>query len=357
MSSSNGTGAPRSAPSPESFRPPSPAGSGTAGPAAGSASGTTAAGTGGGAPAARTRGENTPGLLFGVGAYMLWGLLPLYFMVLVPAGAVEIVAARIVFSLVFCAALLTVMRSWRTLRAAARNFRLVGTLGGAAVLIAVNWTTYAWAVLNEHAVEAALGYFINPLVSVLLGVIVLKEKLRPLQWVAMGVGFVAVLVLALAYGTVPWIALILAFSFGTYGLVKKGVGGRVDAISSLTIETAVLTPVAIAVLVWMSLNGTATILSNGPAHFWLLAASGIVTAVPLIFFGAAARRLPLSTVGMLQYLAPTLQFIIALAVFKEVMPPERWAGFGLVWLALVILTVDMMGGPRRNRLLRAAAAA
>ena len=355
MSSSNGTGAPRSAPSPESFRPPSPAASGTAGPAAGGASGPTAAG--GGAPAARTRGENTPGLLFGVGAYMLWGLLPLYFMVLVPAGAVEIVAARIVFSLVFCAALLTVMRSWRTLWAAARNFRLVGTLGGAAVLIAVNWTTYAWAVLNEHAVEAALGYFINPLVSVLLGVIVLKEKLRPLQWVAMGVGFVAVLVLALAYGTVPWIALILAFSFGTYGLVKKGVGGRVDAISSLTIETAVLTPVAIAVLVWMSLNGTATILSNGPAHFWLLAASGIVTAVPLIFFGAAARRLPLSTVGMLQYLAPTLQFIIALAVFKEVMPPERWAGFGLVWLALVILTVDMMGGPRRNRLLRAAAAA
>ena len=351
MSSSNGTGASRSAPSPESFRPPSP----TASAASGGISGPTAAGTGG-APATGARGENTPGLLFGVGAYLLWGLLPLYFMVLVPAGAIEIVAARIVFSLVFCAALLTVMRSWRTLAAAARNPRLVGTLGGAAVLIAVNWTTYAWAVLNEHAVEAALGYFINPLVSVLLGVIVLKEKLRPLQWVAMGVGFVAVLVLGLAYGTVPWIALILAFSFGTYGLVKKGVGGRVDAISSLTIETAVLTPVAIAVLVWMSVTGTATILSNGPAHFWLLAASGVLTAVPLIFFGAAARRLPLSTVGMLQYLAPTLQFIIALAVFKEVMPPERWAGFGLVWLALVILTVDMMGGPRRNRILRAAAA-
>ena len=351
MSSSNGTGAPRSAPSPESFRPPSPTAS-----AASGAGPTATTGAGGGPAAAGVRGENTPGLLFGVGAYMLWGLLPLYFMVLVPAGAIEIVAARIVFSLVFCAALLTVMRSWRTLAAAGRNLRLVGTLGGAAVLIAVNWTTYAWAVLNEHAVEAALGYFINPLVSVPLGVIVLKEKLRPLQWVAMGVGFVAVLVLGLAYGTVPWIALILAFSFGTYGLVKKGVGGRVDAISSLTIETAVLTPVAIAVLVWMSVNGTATILANGPAHFWLLAASGILTAVPLIFFGAAARRLPLSTVGMLQYLAPTLQFIIALAVFKEVMPPERWAGFGLVWLALVILTVDMMGGPRRNRILRAAAA-
>ena len=144
---------------------------------------------------------------------------------------------------------------------------------------------------------------------ILLGVVVLKEKLRPLQWVAMAVGFIAVLVLALAYGTVPWVALALAFSFGLYGLVKKGVGGKVDAVSSLTIETAALTPLAVGVLIWLSLSGSATILSNGPGHFWLLAASGVITAVPLIFFGAAARRLPLSTVGMLQYLAPTLQFI------------------------------------------------
>nr|WP_237687633.1 EamA family transporter RarD [Arthrobacter jiangjiafuii] len=296
-------------------------------------------------------------MLFGIGAYAIWGLLPLYFLVLVPAGPVEIVAARIVFSLVFCGVLLTVMKSWEATATAARDRRLVGTLALAAVLIAANWLTFSWAVLNGHAVEAALGYFINPLVSVLLGVIVLKEKLRPLQWVAMGVGFVAVLVLGLAYGTVPWVALILAFSFGLYGLVKKGVGGRVDAISSLTIETAVLTPVAVGVLVWLVLTGSATILSNGPAHFWLLAFSGIATAIPLIFFGAAARRLPLSTVGMLQYLAPTLQFVVALTIFNETMPPERWAGFGLVWLALVILTIDMMGGPRRNRILRAAAAA
>ncbi|MBP3042672.1 EamA family transporter RarD [Arthrobacter jiangjiafuii] len=308
-------------------------------------------------PAAPGPASNTPGILFGIGAYAIWGLLPLYFLVLVPAGPVEIVAARIVFSLVFCGVLLTVMKSWEATATAARDRRLVGTLALAAVLIAANWLTFSWAVLNGHAVEAALGYFINPLVSVLLGVIVLKEKLRPLQWVAMGVGFVAVLVLGLAYGTVPWVALILAFSFGLYGLVKKGVGGRVDAISSLTIETAVLTPVAVGVLVWLVLTGSATILSNGPAHFWLLAFSGIATAIPLIFFGAAARRLPLSTVGMLQYLAPTLQFVVALTIFNETMPPERWAGFGLVWLALVILTIDMMGGPRRNRILRAAAAA
>ncbi len=298
--------------------------------------------------------ENLPGILFGVGAYGLWGLLPLYFMVLKPAGAVEIVANRVVWSLVFCAILLTVMRAWKPMLAAGRNPRTVGTLAGAALLIAVNWLTYSWAVLNEHAVEAALGYFINPLVSVLLGVLVLKEKLRPLQWAAMGVGFIAVLVLALAYGTVPWVALALAFSFGFYGLVKKGIGSRVDAVSSLSIETAVLTPIAVAVMIWLSVTGTATLASNGAGHFWLLVASGVITAVPLIFFGAAARRLPLSTVGLLQYLAPTLQFILALTVFKEAMPPERWAGFGLVWLALVMLTVDMIGGPRRNRRLRAA---
>ena len=296
------------------------------------------------------------GLLFGIGAYGIWGVLPLYFLLLEPAGPVEIVAARVVFSLVFCAALLTVMRSWRRALTAARDRSVVLTLGAAALLIAVNWLVFAWAVLNSHAVEAALGYFINPLISVLLGVLVLKERLRPLQWAAMGVGFIAVLVLAFGYGTVPWVALALAFSFGLYGLVKKNVGSKVDAVSSLTIETAVLTPIAAAVLIVMAVTGTGTLLSEGPAHFWLLAASGVATAVPLVFFGAAARRLPLSTVGLLQYLAPILQFMLALLVFREAMPPERWAGFGLVWLALLMLSVDMMGSPRRARLRRAAAA-
>lgn len=296
------------------------------------------------------------GLLFGIGAYGIWGFLPLYFLLLEPAGALEIVAARIVFSLVFCALLLSVMRSWHKVLAAGRDLRLLGTLSLAAVLIAVNWLVFAWAVLNGHAVEAALGYFINPLVSVLLGVFLLKEKLRPLQWAAIAVSFIAVLVLALGYGNVPWVSLALAFSFGFYGLVKKGVGGKVDAVSSLSIETAVLVPVAAAVLVIMSLNGSGTLLTFGPAHFWLLAGSGIATAVPLIFFGAAAGRLPLTTIGMLQYLAPILQFTMALLVFNEAMPPERWAGFGLVWLALAILSIDMLGSQRRSRLRRAAMA-
>ena len=311
-----------------------------------------------GAPTTAAEGKlSGSGLLFGIGAYAIWGFLPLYFLLLEPAGPVEIVAARVIFSLVFCAFLLTVMRSWRRVVTAGKDLRLVGTLSLAAVLIAVNWLVFSWAVLNGHAVEAALGYFINPLVSVLLGVLLLKERLRPLQWGAIAVGFAAVLVLAFAYGNVPWVALTLAFSFGFYGLVKKGVGGKVDAVSSLSIETAVLTPIAAVVLLVMAANGSGTLFAFGPAHFWLLAASGIATAVPLIFFGAAASRLPLSIVGMLQYLAPVLQFIMALVVFKEVMPPERWAGFGLVWLALVILSVDLLGSGRRARIRRPVAGA
>ncbi|MFW0770457.1 EamA family transporter RarD [Arthrobacter koreensis] len=308
------------------------------------------------APAEPEEKASTSGLLFGIGAYGIWGVLPLYFLLLEPAGPVEIVAARVVFSLVFCAALLTVMRSWRKALTAMKDRRALITLTAAALLIAVNWLVFAWAVLNGHAVEAALGYFINPLISVLLGVLVLKERLRPLQWAAMAVGFIAVLVLAFGYGTVPWVALALAFSFGLYGLVKKNVGGRVDAVSSLTIETAVLTPIAAVVLGVLAVTGSGTLLAEGPAHFWLLAASGIATAVPLVFFGAAARRLPLSTVGLLQYLAPILQFTLALLVFNEAMPAERWAGFGLVWLALVLLSIDMLGSPRRARIRRAAAA-
>ena len=308
-------------------------------------------------PAGAEEKPNGSGLLFGIAAYGIWGVLPLYFLLLEPAGPVEIVAARVVFSLVFCVALLTVMRSWRLAITAVKDRRAVATLTAAALLIGVNWLVFAWAVLNGHAVEAALGYFINPLISVLLGVLVLKERLRPLQWTAMAVGFVAVLVLTFGYGTVPWVALALAFSFGLYGLVKKNIGGKVDAVSSLTIETAVLTPLAAVVLVVLAATGSGTLLTEGPAHFWLLAASGIATAVPLVFFGAAARRLPLSTVGLLQYLAPILQFSLALLVFKEAMPAERWAGFGLVWLALLLLSIDMLGSPRRARLRRAAAAA
>ncbi|MHA7261878.1 EamA family transporter RarD [Arthrobacter sp. TMN-37] len=294
------------------------------------------------------RSENSLGIFYGIGAYGLWGLLPLYFLILHPAGAVEIVANRVLWSLIFCVLLLTVTRAWRTVIAAVRAPRIVGILAVAGALIALNWLTYTYGVTTGHAIEAALGYFINPIVSVLLGVVVLREKLRRLQWVAIGLGFVAVIVLAVGYGSVPWIALILAFSFGLYGFVKKRVGSRVDAVSSLSIETALLTPVAAAVMIWLAATGAATLTTEGPAHFWIMAASGVITAVPLIFFGAAARRLPLTTIGLLQYLAPILQFLLALFVFGEEMPPERWVGFGLVWSGLVLLTVDMLWTVRRT---------
>ncbi|MCU1519263.1 MAG: hypothetical protein JWQ75_3984 [Pseudarthrobacter sp.] len=292
--------------------------------------------------------ETTAGILFGFGAYGLWGLLPLYFFALLPAGAVEIVANRVVWSLLFCVLLVTATRSWHALANAFRNRSVFGALAIASALIAVNWLTYTYGVTTGQAVEASLGYFINPLVSVLLGVIVLKEKLRPLQWAAVGIGFVAVGVLTVSYGKLPWLALTLAFSFGLYGFVKKRVGPKVDAVTSLSVETMVLAPVAAATMVFLALNGTATLASRGPGHFWLLVASGVITAVPLLFFGAAARRLPLTTIGLLQYLAPVLQFIVALVVFQETMTPDRWIGFGVVWLALLVLTVDMLRTAGKN---------
>ena len=306
---------------------------------------------------AQTPAASTPassGLLYGIGAYGLWGLLPLYFVTLAPAGPVEIVGGRVLFSLVVCFVLIAVTRAWRPLGAVFRNGRVFWALALAAVLIAVNWLTYTFGVLTGHTIEAALGYFINPLVSVLLGVLVLKERLRPLQWAAVGTGAVAVVVLTVAYGQVPWIALILAFSFGFYGLVKNRVGATVDAVTSLTVETVVLAPVALGVVVWLGVAGTLTLTGYGAGHFWLLAASGIITAVPLLFFGAAARRLPMTTIGLLQYIAPLLQFIMAVTVLGEHMALDRWIGFGIVWLALAVLTVDMLFAARGRRTLRLA---
>ncbi|MDE8667005.1 EamA family transporter RarD [Pseudarthrobacter sp. H3Y2-7] len=292
--------------------------------------------------------ETTAGILFGFGAYGLWGLLPLYFIALLPAGPVEIVANRVVWSLLFCALLITVTRSWPTLATAFRDRSVFGPLAIAGALIAVNWLTYTYGVTTGQAVEASLGYFINPLVSVLLGVIVLKEKLRPLQWAAVGIGFVAVAVLTVSYGKLPWIALTLAFSFGLYGFVKNRVGPKVDAVTSLSVETMVLAPLAGVTMVVLGATGTATLATQGPGHFWLLAASGVLTAVPLLFFGASARRLPLTTIGLLQYVAPMLQFVVALVIFQEAMTTDRWIGFGVVWLALLVLTVDMLRTAGKN---------
>ena len=289
------------------------------------------------------------GLAFAIGAYGLWGFLPLYFTTLAPAGPIEIVAWRVVLSLVFCAILLTVTRGWHALAVIARDRRTILIMGAAGALILVNWLVYVFAALSGHVVEAALGYFTNPIVTVLLGVLVLRERLRPMQWTALGLSAVAVLVLAVNYGQFPWIALALAFSFGLYGFIKKQVGARVDAISGLTIETAWLAPIAAVVLIVLSLNGELVLGTQPAVHTALLLSAGVITAVPLLLFAAAARRLKLTHIGLTQFFAPVLQFVIGVYYFHEQMPLTRWLGFALVWIALIILTVDLFRSSRAAR--------
>jgi chloramphenicol-sensitive protein RarD len=289
------------------------------------------------------------GLAFGLGAYGLWGVLPIFFLLLAPTGSVEVVAWRVLFSLVFCALLLTVTRGWGRFTTILRDRRTTLTLGLAGVLILINWLVFITAALSGHVVEASLGYFTNPIVTVLLGVFFLREKLRPLQWTAIGISALAVIVIATNYGQFPWIALALAFSFGLYGLVKKRVGGTVDAISGLAIETLWLAPIATGMVVFVGVTAGLTIGTISPAHTLLLITTGVVTAVPLLFFASAARRLPLVYLGLTQYLAPILQFLFGVFVLNEEMPPARWAGFAIVWVALIVLTIDMLSSNRATR--------
>jgi chloramphenicol-sensitive protein RarD len=289
------------------------------------------------------------GLTFAIAAYFLWGFLPVVFVLLAPSGAVEIVAWRVVLSLVFCVLLLTVTRGWTRFRAIMADRSAVLTLALAAVFILINWSVFIYSTLSGHIVEAALGYFTNPIVTVLLGVLFLRETLRPAQWAAIGVSAIAVIVLAVGYGSFPWIALSLAFSFALYGLVKKRVGGRVDSIGGLTMETAVLAPVAAAALVVVGMTTGLTLGTESPLHTGLMLSVGAVTAVPLLLFAAAARRIPLVYLGLVQFLAPIMQLITGAVILHEPMPPERWIGFGVVWFALAILMGDAIVHSRRNR--------
>jgi chloramphenicol-sensitive protein RarD len=287
-------------------------------------------------------------MAYGVGAYLLWGLLPLYWPLLEPAGAVEILAHRIAWSLVVVVGVLVVRSRWGFLRPLLADRRAVLGLTVAALLIGANWLVYIWAVNAQHVVETSLGYFINPIVSVLMGVTLLGERLRSLQWVAVGIGVVAVGVLTAAYGRLPWIALTLALTFAIYGLVKKQVGGRVAAAESLAFETVVLILPTVAVIGWLEVSGRAEFGHAGAGNALLLAAAGPITVVPLLFFAGAARRIPLSALGLLQYLAPVMQFAIGVAIRQEAMPASRWVGFGLVWSALVLLGVEGLAVRRRR---------
>lgn len=299
--------------------------------------------------AAATRRRTAVGALYAFFAYLLWGVFPLYFLALAPSGPWEIVSWRILLSLVFCVIALTIVRGWGSLVAIVRRPRLLGWTAVAGVLIFVNWTVYLVATLTGHVVETSLGYFINPIVTVVLAVVVLHERLRAAQWVAVGIAVAAVLVIVIGYGAFPWIALILAVSFGFYGLVKKQIGPSVDALSGLTLESAWLSPVAAVMLVWVGMTTGITIGTEGVWHGILLGLAGVATATPLLFFAAGARRAPLSVMGLMQFIAPILQFAIGVWVLNEPMTVERWIGFGLIWVALVVLTVDQLVSARRSR--------
>lgn len=286
------------------------------------------------------------GTIYGASAYLLWGLFPLYWPLLRPATALEILAHRVLWSLLVVVVLLLVTKRSAQVVAALRDRRRAAQLALAAVVIAVNWGTYIYGVSSGRVVETSLGYFVNPIVTVLLGVLVLGERLRPVQWTAMGAAFVAVVVLTVENGSPPWIALILAFSFGTYGLLKKTAG--VGAVEALAIETGVLLPVAAAYVVVLGVTGVSTFGSQGPGHAVLLAAAGLVTAVPLLLFGASVSRVPLSTLGVLQYLAPTMQFLLGVTLFDEPLPLGKLVGFVLVWIGVALFTTDLIRHHRRQ---------
>ncbi|MGI8870151.1 MAG: EamA family transporter RarD [Mycobacteriales bacterium] len=282
--------------------------------------------------------ESRRGLLLGTAAYVLWGLFPVYWPLVKPAGAVEILAHRVIWSLVAIAVIGVLTRNSRRVRDLVADRRRGALLAVAACVVAVNWGVYIYGVNHHHVVETSLGYFINPLVTVLLGVFVLHESLRRAQWMAVGIGAVAVAVLAVEYGRLPWIALALAFSFGTYGLIKKHVNA--GAPESLTVETGVLVVPAAVYLAILGGQGHSTFGHHGAGQALFLAGSGLVTAGPLLCFAGAATRLPLTTLGLLQYLAPVLQFAFGVLFFHEPMPIGRLIGFMLVWIALIVLTVD-----------------
>jgi chloramphenicol-sensitive protein RarD len=285
------------------------------------------------------------GVIYAAGAYLIWGLLPLYWKALddVPAG--QILAHRIVWSLAFVGLALTLRRNWGWLRGALRRPRVLLTFAFSGSLLAVNWFIYIWGVNAGFIVETSLGYFINPLVNVLLGYLILKERLRPAQWLALAVALAGVLYLMVSYGAFPWIALTLAFSFGTYGLIRKT--AALNSAEGLFLETAVLFLPALGFLVLQEMRGVGALAHSDASTNLLLIGAGAVTSVPLILFAAGARRITLTTLGLLQYIAPTLQFLIGVLVFHEEFGAARVVGFGLIWLALILYSAESLVHRRR----------
>ncbi len=300
--------------------------------------------------AVRERSVHSTGVLLGVTGYFLWGMFPLYFVLLETVAPIEVVAHRVVWSLIVVILVLLIGKQWRAFTGAF-NRRNVMILGTAALFLSINWLVYVYAVDSNQVVQASLGYFMNPLISVAMGVILLKESLRKTQWVAVGIALVAVVILTIASGSVPWIALSLGFSFGLYGLLKKY--ANLPSLQSLGIETVVLLPLALIIFGVFAAQGTESFVLDGPSITFLLIMLGPITAIPLLAFGGASTRIPLSTLGVLQYITPVLQFLLGVFIFQEAMSTGSWIGFTLVWISLVIFTVDMYRNSRtRNHQLK-----
>ena len=293
----------------------------------------------------KQRSRATTGILFGVSAYLIWGSFPLIITASAFANPLETVVWRVVFGFLFAALLVSITKAWRPIIELAKSPKKLGWIAVAALFIFINWETYVIAVVTGNTIESSLGYFINPLITILFAVLILKEKLRPMQWVALGIGFIAVVVLTLDYGRPPWFAFILAFSFAVYSLAKNKVGNKIPALQSFTLESAIVMPIALIQLAVVASMGP-IMLFTGVFEASVLIGFGILTAIPLILFGAAASRIPLASIGFIQYLTPTLQFLTAYFILQEPMPAARWIGFGLVWFSLAVLTFDALKARR-----------
>ncbi len=290
------------------------------------------------------------GMWLAIGAYATWGFFPLYFHALQGVPPLEILSHRVVWALLFLVAVLTWRQQWGWLGLALRQKKVVLTFAAAGTLLAINWLTYIWGVNSGYVVETSLGYFINPLVSVFLGMIFLRERLRPGQWLAIAVAFTGVVYLTLTYGRLPWIALTLALTFGTYGFLRKV--GKLGALEGLTLETGFMFLPALGFLLWQESNGAAAFGHANWSHTLLLGFAGVATAIPLLMFGQAAREIPLNVIGILQYIAPTFQFLIGVLVFREPFSPHQLIGFSFIWIALVLYTVESILQTRRRRALQ-----
>ena len=289
----------------------------------------------------KTQSEGATGLTFGVSAYLIWGSFPLIITAASFANPFEVVVWRVVFGFLFAALLVTLTRTWAQTVELVRSPKKLGWVAVASLFIFVNWSVYVVAVATSNVLETSLGYFINPLITVLFAVVFLKEKLRKGQWVALGIGLIAVVILTFDYGRPPWIALVLAVSFATYSLAKNRVGGKIRALQSFTIESGIVLPFVLIQL-WIVSMFTPIMIFSGVVEASILISFGILTAIPLILFGAAASRVKLSTIGFIQYLTPILQFSVGYFILEEPMPPVRWIGFALVWVSLVVLTTDAL---------------